>query len=91
MFKKMIFIFTLFVFVTHTSAFAMDDDIDEYDAAEKARKAHEIASSDVIYQQEEWKALYYQNMQIIRILKEIRDTLDVIKARGGMKMEEKTA
>ena len=62
------------------------------DAAEKARRAHELAGSDMIYQQEDFKALYYQNVQMIQLLKEIRDSLNVIKAPGESKnTEEKNA
>ena len=70
---------------------ANDEDMDSFGAEMKARQAHEKASSDMIFQNEEWKALYYQNQTIIRLLKEIRDSLDIIKARGGMKTDEKTA
>ncbi len=54
---------------------AVDENMGDYDAADKARRAHDLASTDMIYQQEEWKALYYQNIQIIQLLKEIRDSL----------------
>ena len=47
------------------------------DAAKKAKEIHELASSDVIYVQDELKALYYQNLQIIELLKEIRQVLDL--------------
>ena len=60
----------LFVF-NFSPAFAADTS-----AEEKALEAHQLASSDVIYSQEEPKALYYQNLQIIDLLKEIRDILD---------------
>ncbi|OGW83371.1 MAG: hypothetical protein A3C47_03300 [Omnitrophica bacterium RIFCSPHIGHO2_02_FULL_51_18] len=46
------------------------------DAARKAQEIHELATSDVIYVQDELKALYYQNLQIIDLLKQIRDILD---------------
>ena len=49
---------------------------DQETAEEKAARIHQLASSDVIYTQEETKALYYQNQQIIDLLKEIRDLLD---------------
>ncbi len=45
------------------------------DAARKAREIHDLATSDVIYVQDELKALYYQNLQIIELLKQIRDVL----------------
>ena len=71
-----------------TSLPAHASDMDPDDAAEKARKSHELAASDMIYQQEDFKALYYQNVQMIQLLKEIRDSLEVIKARGGIKNTE---
>ena len=72
-------------------SFAYDDgDQGGSDPEEKARKAHELAASDMIYQQEEWKALYYQNMEIIDILKQIRDSLDTIKMRDVKNTEGKT-
>ena len=45
------------------------------EAQKKAEEIHEIASSDVIYHNEELKALYYQNIQIIELLKDIRGLL----------------
>ncbi len=66
-----------------------DDNVDPNDASEKARKAHDLAGSDVIYQQEDFKALYYQNVEMIQLLKEIRDCLGVIKAHGIKNTEEK--
>jgi hypothetical protein len=53
----------------------------------KAREAHQLASSDMIYQNEEWKAIYYQNQRIIQLLKQIRDSLETIKSQGGVKNE----
>ncbi len=80
-------VFTMFVPVLTWA----EDELDPTSAAEKARKSHELAGSDMIYQQEDFKALYYQNMQVIQLLKEIRDSLEVIKARGGMKNPEEKA
>lgn len=45
------------------------------DARKKATEIHNLASSDVIYSDEELKALYYQNIQIIGLLREIRTLL----------------
>ena len=84
---KVVAILSVFILATGLPAFAMDDDLDG-GAAEKARQAHERASSDMIYQNEEWKALYYQNEQVIQLLKQIRDTLEVIKQREGMNRSE---
>ena len=49
---------------------------DNTDAEEKAKEIHQLANSDVIYSQEETKAIYYQNIQIIDLLKQIRDILE---------------
>jgi len=45
-------------------------------AREKAEEIHKITSTDTIYTQQELKALYYQNIQIIELLKEIRNILE---------------
>lgn len=50
---------------------------DVLNAGDRAKKIHELASSDVIYTDQESKALYYQNVQIIDLLTQIRDLLDV--------------
>lgn len=49
---------------------------DNTSAEEKAKEVHQLANSDVIYSQEETKAIYYQNIQIIDLLKQIRDILE---------------
>ena len=67
------------------------DDSDESAAASKAEQAHQLAESDVIYQQQDFKAMYYQNVQIIALLKDIRASLEAIKARRAMDANEKTA
>lgn len=45
------------------------------EAGRKAKEMHDIASKDIIYTDQELKALYYQNVQIIRILEEIKNLL----------------
>ena len=80
---------TLFLVVT---AFAQDDEALPDDAM-KAKRAHDMAASDVIYQQEDFRALYYQNEQMISLLKEMRDTLRQIREQGAKtdaKTEEKS-
>ncbi|MBI2095870.1 MAG: hypothetical protein HYT89_06855 [Candidatus Omnitrophica bacterium] len=59
----------LFPFTVHA--------VDVLNAEEKAKKLHELASSDVIYTDQETKALYYQNIQIIDLLTQIRDLLEM--------------
>ena len=44
-------------------------------AQEKAEEIHKRASSDIIYADDELKALYYQNIQMIDLLKQIRELL----------------
>ena len=63
----------LTLFVVITPAFAQDDSLSDYDAARQAQAAHDLASSDIIYQHKDVTALYYQNIQIIQLLREIRD------------------
>ena len=36
---------------------------------------------DVVYAQEDFKALYYQNIEIIALLKEIRDEIHAVNIR----------
>ncbi len=50
-------------------------------AEEKAAEAHKLAASDVIYQEQDWKALYYQNLQMISLLKDIKQELERLNAR----------
>ena len=61
---------TVFVCMTVIPACAQED------AQQKAEEIHKIASSDAIYVEEELKALYYQNVQMIELLREIRDLLE---------------
>lgn len=63
----------LFYALSAVQMYAQEDTIEE--AKAKAEEIHKIASSDVIYNDEEVKAIYYQNIQIIEILKEIRSLL----------------
>ncbi len=45
------------------------------EAGQKAQEIHKVASSDIIHTEQELKALYYQNIQIIELLKDIRELL----------------
>ena len=84
----------LIIFALSVGSFGVafsEDETTESDTESRARQAHDKASSDVIYQQEDTKALYYQNLQIIQLLKEMRDSLEIIKTRVGVKTEDKTA
>ncbi len=50
------------------------------DAEAKAAEAHKLAASDVIYQEQDWKALYYQNLQMIGLLQDIKQELEKLNA-----------
>ncbi len=58
------------------------------DAEEKAAEAHKLAASDVIYQEQDWKALYFQNVQIISLLKDIKEEMEKFNAREITKEEK---
>jgi len=68
-----VFSVAISVLLFATTTYATDSAIDK--AKERAEEIHEIAISDVIFVQEELKAHYYQNIQIIELLKDIRDLL----------------
>ena len=48
---------------------------------EKAEQSHKLAMTDMIYEPENLKALYYQNEAIIQILKEIREEMHALNVR----------
>ncbi len=60
------------------------------DAQAKAEEIHRIAISDVIYTDEEVKALYYQNIQIIELLKEIRSLLQQQLEEQQLEQQQQT-
>jgi hypothetical protein len=70
---------SLLLAMTVMPAHAQDEEL--YSAEEKARRSHDLAVSDVIYEQENFKALYYQNLQIIELLKEIKEELHSLNIR----------
>lgn len=72
-------IFTMMLLFT-PAVFAQED---FYAAEEKARQAHDLGMSDFIYEHESTKALYYQNLQIIGLLKEIRDEMRAFNTRAA--------
>lgn len=53
------------------------------EAESKATEAHKLAESDMIYQEQDWKALYYQNEQMISLLKDIKSELKMLNARSA--------
>ncbi len=57
---------------------------EDYTSSEdKAQRAHARSMSDVMYQQEDFRALYYQNETMIQLLKEIRDEMHAMNVRGA--------
>ena len=72
------------------SASAAEENAEEMDLETKSREAHQRASSDMMYQNEEWKALYYQNERVIQLLKQVRDSLEAIRMRDAVKNPEET-
>ncbi|MFH1645572.1 MAG: hypothetical protein ABIB11_04035 [Candidatus Omnitrophota bacterium] len=46
------------------------------DPEKMAKDIHTRANSDIIYQDEEIKALYYQNIQIISLLRDIKGLME---------------
>jgi len=75
MFKKtavfLLFFYVLGAMVNVPASFGLSDD----EAEQKAREVHKLATKDVIFIDEELKALYYQNIQIIGLLREIKQLL----------------
>ena len=52
------------------------DDIDAFEMNAKAE--FERATSDIAYYNDIWKALYFQNMEMISLLKDIRQEMKLI-------------
>lgn len=69
--QRAFFLALIFVFGLSAPAMALDPAA----AEQKADEIRQLAESDVIYSQEATKALYYQNIQMIDLLKQIRDLL----------------
>ena len=86
--KYLSFIFGFWAVFFFSSVFAYGEDMSGSVAEEKARQAHEKAASDFVYQSDEWKALYYQNVRMIQLLKEIRDSLQNMRQQDGQKKSE---
>jgi hypothetical protein len=86
--KKTVVLAAAFLLAATSFCMAQDDDY-RVDPEEKARRAHELAGSDVLYEQENFKALYYQNQRIIELLEELRDEMHSINVRAAQ--DEKKA
>ena len=94
------YILVVFLFITTTMAFGAETGTTDYgsppeegtvdDIAAKAKRAHDMAASDVIYQQEDFRALYYQNQQIIALLGDVRDNLQNLQKQQASKTEDKS-
>lgn len=67
---NLLLVSSIILVLASSLAFAQNEE-----ASEKAKQVHDMAASDVIYSQEEIKALYYQNLEVIDLLKQIRDLL----------------
>ena len=83
------FVFVLAVFLVYgiglkPNLIYAEDEATPVDAEDTANEIHKVASSDMIYAQEESKALYYQNLKIIELLKEIRDLLKEHSLKADM-------
>lgn len=52
------------------------------EAAAKAKELNDLSQSDIIYSQESYRALYYQNLQMIALLSEIRDEIKMQRERS---------
>ena len=62
---------------------------DYEDAGKKAKEIYEKADSDIIYLDNVMKSLYYQNIQIIELLKEIKTLMkDFIEEARKPQKEE---
>ena len=72
-----------FLFTALFSALPVSAEQEFLSAEEKAERSHQLAESDVMYQQEDYKALYYQNVAIIQLLKEIREEMHAINVRDA--------
>ena len=53
-----------------------------------ARHSYELANSDIMYQQEIFKALYHQNEEIIALLKDIREEMHQLNVRAAKDTRE---
>ena len=62
---------------------ASADDELSMDPEDQASRSHNLSQSDVMYQQEDFRALYYQNLEIIQLLQEIRDEMHNLNVRDA--------
>ena len=79
----------LMLFLSGASLIARAEE-DYATSEEKAERAHRLSQSDVIYQQEDFRALYYQNEAVIRLLKEIREEMHSMNIRSAKEDQKKT-
>jgi len=80
---KTALVITLFMTSLALTAKAEEDILSSPE--DQARRAHDLSQSDVMYQQEDFRALYYQNLEIIALLKEIRDEMHNLNVRDAKK------
>jgi len=67
-------LFLVFIIAAVASGPALAE-MSEGEAEQKATEVHNLATKDVIFIDEELKALYYQNIQIIGLLRDIKQLL----------------
>ena len=80
--RKIVSFFMLILIITAGAAIGEES----YMKAEKmATEIHNKVTTDVIYTDQEIKALYYQNIQIIQLLNDIKDLLrqNLIEKKEG--------
>ena len=73
------------------SAYTQKQPIDEMQFAspeEQAKHAHDLAASDMIYEHQDIKALYFQNQQIIELLQQIRDEMQSLNKRQAKEQQQ---
>ncbi len=73
--RKIINVFLVIALINILACWQGHSESSYDEAGRKAKEIHDIAATDVIYTDQELKALYYQNVQIIRILEEIKELL----------------
>lgn len=66
---------SVFLFLICIAPIGFANEAAEAAAEANAKACHDKASEDVTYAQQDIKALYFQNMQIIELLKDIKAAL----------------
>jgi hypothetical protein len=82
----LIFFFSVYILFTSRLSFAQTD---FEDAQKKAAEIYKEADSDVIYLDNVMKSLYYQNIQIIELLKEIQGLMKQFLEKAEQTSQQK--